>query len=73
MSNNNIVVKDFSYIGGFSDLPTDVKKAVVLEEINTSRYTLLGAVNQFSKMKLKCRYHNRRDRLGKWTCKRNRK
>jgi len=73
MTNNTIVVKDFSYIGGFNTLPTDVKKAVVMEEINTSRYSLLGAVNQFGKMKLMCRYHNLRDSLGKWTCNRKKK
>lgn len=67
MTNNTIVVKDFSYMGNmFTILPTSVKKELVLEEINTSRYHLLGAVNQFGKMKLKCRYHNKRNKKGLW-------
>ena len=67
MTNNKIVVKDFSYMGNmFTILPTNVKKELVLETINTSRYHLLGAVNQFDKFKLKCRYHNKRNKKGLW-------
>jgi len=50
----------------FTTLPTSVKKEMVLDEINTSRYQLLGAVNQFGKMKLKCRFHNKRNKKGLW-------
>jgi hypothetical protein len=73
MNNNTIVTKDFSHIGGFSNLPTDVKKAVIMEEINSSKYSFLGLVNQYGKAKFKCRYYNVRNNLGMWTCKRNRK
>jgi len=67
VTNNKIVVKDFSYMGDkFTTLPTSVKKEILMEEINTSRYHLLGAVNQFDKFKLKCRYHNKRNKKGLW-------
>jgi len=69
--NNTIVIKDFSHISDdFMTAPTDIKKLMVENEINTSRYSVLGAVNQYGKMKLKCRFHNVRDRKGRWTCKR---
>jgi hypothetical protein len=66
MTNNKIAVKDFSYIGGFNELPSDVKKAVIMEEINPSRYNLLGLVNQYSKAKFAVRFHNKRNKFGVW-------
>jgi hypothetical protein len=72
MTNNTIVVKDFSHLD-LQGLPTSLKKELVATEINTSRYAVLGAVNQFGKFRLKCRYHNMRDNAGRWTCKRSKK
>lgn len=72
MTNTTTIIRDFSDIRkGFNRMSRNSKVALVKETINTSRYEVLGPVNQFGKMKLRCRFHNRRDSLGRWTSKRN--
>jgi hypothetical protein len=71
MTNTTTIIRDFSVIRkGFNRLSRNSKVALVNETINTSRYEVLGPVNQFGKMKLRCRFHNCRDSLGRWTSKR---
>jgi hypothetical protein len=67
MTNKTTIVKDFSYLGEtFNSYPTELKKSIVADEINQSRYTILGAVNQYGKFTLKCRFHNKRNKKGMW-------
>jgi hypothetical protein len=71
MTNTKTIVRDFSdTIKGFTKVGRKAKLNLVEEAINTSRYQVLGFVNQSNKIKLKCRFHNRRDALGRWTCSR---
>lgn len=71
MTNTKTIIRDFSDIRkGFNRLSRNTKVALVQENINTSRYEVLGPVNQSGKIKLRCRFHNMRDSLGRWTSKR---
>lgn len=68
MINKTTVIKDFSDLKkNFNRLSRNKKVALVSETINTSKYSVIGPVNQFGKMKLRCRYHNVRDDIGRWT------
>lgn len=67
------VVKDFSdCIQGFNRLSRKGKLEMVESLINQDRYEVVGFVNQSNNIKLKCKFHNLRDRLGRWKCKRKR-
>lgn len=68
MTNTTTIIRDFSDLKkNFNRLSRNTKVALVEETINTSKYEVLGPVNQFGKMKLRCRYHNVRDSIGRWT------
>jgi hypothetical protein len=67
----NIVIKDFSDIQGFNRLSRKGKLNLV-ESLVSPSYEVIGFVNQSNNIKLKCRFHNVRDNLGRWTCKRKR-
>lgn len=68
MTNTTMIIRDFSGLKkNFNRLTKNTKVALVKEAINTSRYEVLGPINQFGKMKLRCRYHNMRDNAGRWT------
>jgi hypothetical protein len=71
MTNNTTIVKDFSYITGFKNRTTEEKKAMALNEINPSKFSVMGPLNGVStKIRLKCRFHNIRNKKGMWTAKR---
>jgi hypothetical protein len=70
MTNKTTIVKDFSDLKGFKKLGRKAKLNLVAEAINTSRYEVVGFINQSNNIKLKCRFHNVRDGLGRWTAKR---
>jgi hypothetical protein len=72
MTNTKTIIRDFSDLKGFKKLNRNGKLNLVEKAINTSRYEVVGFVNQSGKIKLKCRFHNRRDALGRWTCSRGR-
>lgn len=68
MTNTTMIIRDFSGLKkNFNRMSRDSKVALVKETINTSKYEVLGPVNQFGKIRLKCRYHNCRDNAGRWT------
>lgn len=67
MTNKTTIIRDFSDLKGFQKLNRKGKLNLVAENINTSRYAVVGFVNQSAKIKLKCRYHNVRDNAGRWT------
>ena len=66
MTNKTTIVKDFSDLKGFKKLGRKAKLNMVTENINPSRYSVVGFVNQSGKIKLKCRFHNKRNELGEW-------
>jgi hypothetical protein len=70
MTNKTTVIRDFSDLKGFNKAGRKTKLNMVAEAINTSRYQVVGFINQTNAIKLKCRFHNVRDGLGRWTAKR---
>jgi hypothetical protein len=66
MTNTTTIIRDFSSLKGFNKASRKQKLNMVAEAINPSRYEVRGFVNQSGKIKLKCRFHNKRNNLGMW-------
>jgi hypothetical protein len=63
----NTIVKDFGYVAGFKNLSTPEKKAVAYFETNRTKYDIIGPLNgKSSKMKLRVKYHNLRNKKGQF-------
>jgi hypothetical protein len=52
--------------------PRDIKMAILNETLNMNRYEFKGFDKNGSVVRLRPKYHNHRDKMGRFTCYRSR-
>ena len=68
---NNIVIKNLNNITPYevdTNLAQSEKTRLLYKYINPTKYTLHGFVNRTNDVVLETRYHNVRDRKGRFAC-----
>ncbi len=76
-NDSNVMVKEVQYnIQDFTNglinrnTPMNVKRLFIADYINPSKYEFLGFEKKGSIIRLKPRFHNKRDSKGRFSCKR---